>query len=447
MSEARSVPEAIQWTEGMLLSPQHFQQMDLHTQAKMHFHLRHTMPWFWGVTHLEFDPVGLASLCLRINELDAIMPDGTLVQYRIADRAPEEPLIEISLAGKIDEHSRDPLPIWIGIPYLNPISSWTSGEHPRFLSVNDHGVRDLNMGEDQVHLARLRPVLSLFDERPPGIFSSFPVANLVWENKGLAVSRSFEPPSPSLGDDSHILEMCRTLNAVLRRKASHQQSVAQKRSWAELSMQLEMRLALHAMVSALPYFETVVKSKSPHPHELYLALAHLSGHLATLSRNAAPEPLPDYDHNNLYPIFKKICTRLTNILESSVAEDFTGMRFRFEDEHYSLHFREDWVERTLIVAMEPGRLSKRDAESWMSGCIIGLRSDEQDLRVRRVAGLARRLLTKAPPGLVAPEGSLLFEVESVEPIVKSTEELVIWPVSSFTENAAKPNLVLYVRDV
>ena len=45
MSEAREIPEAIQWHEGMLLSPQHFQQMSLRQDMLSHYHINLSNPF------------------------------------------------------------------------------------------------------------------------------------------------------------------------------------------------------------------------------------------------------------------------------------------------------------------------------------------------------------------------------------------------------------------
>ena len=47
----------IQWHEGMLLSPQHFQQMELRQQQILTYHMQLVSPFYWGVNHLRMDAV------------------------------------------------------------------------------------------------------------------------------------------------------------------------------------------------------------------------------------------------------------------------------------------------------------------------------------------------------------------------------------------------------
>src|SRR5438105_14027397 len=76
MAGAYELPEAIQWHEGMLLSPQHFQQLSLRQEELMAYHLTMVSPFHWAVTHLKHDPVLLVSGTYRITELEGIVPDG-----------------------------------------------------------------------------------------------------------------------------------------------------------------------------------------------------------------------------------------------------------------------------------------------------------------------------------------------------------------------------------
>src|SRR5262249_28543467 len=50
---ARDLPAAIQWYEGMLLAPQHFQQSSLRQEALLAYHLAALSPYHWGVSRLD----------------------------------------------------------------------------------------------------------------------------------------------------------------------------------------------------------------------------------------------------------------------------------------------------------------------------------------------------------------------------------------------------------
>ena len=81
MTDARSIPAAVQWHEGMLLSPQHFQQNGLRAQALQSYLMLAAAPYHWGIKQLEIDPNALQVGTFALTGLEATMPDGLLVAY------------------------------------------------------------------------------------------------------------------------------------------------------------------------------------------------------------------------------------------------------------------------------------------------------------------------------------------------------------------------------
>src|SRR6266568_4617056 len=78
---AREVPPAVQWHEGMLLAPQHFQLQTQRQETLLHYHSAAIAPFLWGVRHVEIDSVMLVDGVFRVLELEAVMPDGLVVAH------------------------------------------------------------------------------------------------------------------------------------------------------------------------------------------------------------------------------------------------------------------------------------------------------------------------------------------------------------------------------
>ena len=55
MTRAQEVPAAIQWHEGMLLAPQHFQQLGARQERLLHYHVETVSPFHYGVRSLRLD--------------------------------------------------------------------------------------------------------------------------------------------------------------------------------------------------------------------------------------------------------------------------------------------------------------------------------------------------------------------------------------------------------
>src|ERR1700733_11087197 len=98
MIEARDIPEAVHWTEGMLLAPQHFQLAGRRLEALLAYHLSHLLPFRWGIRRVAYSGALLRQGRLQILELEAVMPDGLVVVHPLEGAAP----LEIDLKSQSD---------------------------------------------------------------------------------------------------------------------------------------------------------------------------------------------------------------------------------------------------------------------------------------------------------------------------------------------------------
>ena len=78
--------DLIQWHEGMLLAPHHFQNQDARIENLLFFHLSHLCPFFWGVKHLVIDENMLGSGRVRVSRIEGTMPDGLVFFHMISLR-------------------------------------------------------------------------------------------------------------------------------------------------------------------------------------------------------------------------------------------------------------------------------------------------------------------------------------------------------------------------
>ena len=96
MSEAvQPIVDPVEWFEGMLLAPQHFQLMNARVDSLVAWHTLAAAPFSWGVRRLVFDHGLLPAGVLRVLALDAIMPDGTAVTY--SAESSQQGRLELSL--------------------------------------------------------------------------------------------------------------------------------------------------------------------------------------------------------------------------------------------------------------------------------------------------------------------------------------------------------------
>src|SRR5215475_9298751 len=102
MINGSDIPERIQWSEGMLLGPHHFQQTARRNEALLDYYFSRAVPYFWGVTRLQIDPMRLAAGFVTILALEAVMPDGTLINHPALDGGDLQ--LDLSpLAGRLQD--------------------------------------------------------------------------------------------------------------------------------------------------------------------------------------------------------------------------------------------------------------------------------------------------------------------------------------------------------
>jgi type VI secretion system protein ImpJ len=71
----------IQWHEGMLLSPQHFQYGELRIEQLLYANAQNSAYCNWGVLDFAIDKNLLAQGIVEVSQLLAILPDGTIILH------------------------------------------------------------------------------------------------------------------------------------------------------------------------------------------------------------------------------------------------------------------------------------------------------------------------------------------------------------------------------
>src|SRR5437762_12305103 len=83
-TNARDIPAAIHWHEGLLLTPQHFQQLTSRQEALVQYSAAVYSPYCWGLRRFKHQGISLPTGKFQVIELEAVMPDGVLVSHDVA---------------------------------------------------------------------------------------------------------------------------------------------------------------------------------------------------------------------------------------------------------------------------------------------------------------------------------------------------------------------------
>lgn len=417
------IAEAIQWHEGMLLTPQHFQQLSLRQEQLLHYTVQATTPFAWGVLHLKIDPVRLLSGRLTISELEAIMPDGLLVTS-YAENSKEEEL-SLDLTPSLQDLKRQPLMIYLSVPVYSTQVLATV----RYHSMEGKPVPDVNTGEAGLSIPRLKPKISLVtEELSDSRFTYFPLAQVTYKNEAVAMTE-FIPPTLKVASRSPLGEMVTLIITRAREKAAFLSDRLDSSAPAvrvDKPMLFDTQLILQGLVPSLPPLEALLYTNECHPYSLYLSLCTLAGHLAAATSVRIPPIFATYNHNDLQATFVSVCNFIHECLDK-IQESYTIITFHYQDQHFTLNTQPEWLIHYLVIgARIASNSSETDLTRWVGECLIGTENKIASMIQKRILGPKRSRLEKAEDlNLIPPRGMVLFRIEMAKEFIEPEQVLHI----------------------
>ena len=443
MVDARRIPSPIQWHEGMMLAPQHFQQTASRTEELLHYHLMSASPFHWGVRRLKIDPVLLVSGKFRVLELEAILPDGLIVEHGHSD---ETTALDLELEDFTEEIRTRPLMIHLALPEKKVGDSF-KGDLARFESIEGSPITDENTGDNELRIPRLRPrLLLLGTDDPPKKYVSFPLAEVAYKNETFSLT-DFLPPSLLIPLNSPIGEMCQQISQRLREKAVYlSEQVQSPSSSAGGAMILETRNKIQSMVAGLPQFEAIFNTGSSHPYPLFISLCHLVGQMASLGTGLVPPVLPAYNHNDIRFSFDSAREFIFRMIDEGIHEAYTGYAFALIDNKFSLNFSESWMGQKFVYlgVRGPSGMAEREILAWVQKSWIGTENHIPSMREKRILGPERKAI-EGDRDIIPARGVVLFQL-SVDPDYIEPEQTLQIFNTADAEDATRPmEIVLYVK--
>ena len=430
----------IQWHEGMLLAPQHFQQESARVDSLVGWQVLAASPFGWGVRKVRVDVGLLAGARLRILFAEGVFPDGTAFSYSAENS--DHGALEIDLNPLSTRMANGPIDIFLTLP----LSPRTQGTGPlRYRSITCAPVEDEVSAAMPADIPRLVPALQLQAGDPPSaLYGTLRLATVYKDNEVVKLGDTL-PALLDIPRDHSLWAQLTALTGQLRSKAAfvaRQTSVPSSRTEDRL-VYLEQRERLRNLVSALPRMEALMRTPVLHPYVMYLALADISAPLSLLRPGALPPVPPEYQHAD--PL-----TSLSVLLESvqisldEVSQDYREVKFEYRHGAFELQLKEEWMVDGLVVGLR-GQ-PERELVAWMAGAIVGSQSCYGVLRELRILGADRSFVESAPAfGVRASAGFTLFEVHNSAAYTLPREMLVISNAAESANSQRPQEMVLFVK--
>lgn len=451
---AHNVPLAIQWHDGMLLSPQHFQEADRRNERLIAHHMAHVSPYHYGIVSLKLSEGTLVSGLFRIDEVEAIMPDGTLVHH---EAGPGKPDLSIDLRPHAATARSGPVTVFLAIPppYLGGPRS--TADVPRHRSANGGEVHDEHTGEDPLEIPRIVPSVHLrLSTEPRSGRICLPVAQIKLEGEAFVAKEYIPPllgvPRSTTKDPSPIYDACQRVSARLRQKASRLAEKANNLSRStDREIIAELRLQVHWLIAGLPAFEAVLQSERPHPFALFTNLAGVVGQLASLAKKPDETLLHAYNHEELYDTFIKTRDLIFRIVDEGIKETFTAYPFDLHEGRYGVRFQPEFRSQQLAIGVRIRGGIRGEKElhqqlsKWIDEALIASSGRLRTLQQERVRGATRTSIQNLGPDIVATEGVFLYRLDEQSKYFDPGEVLTILNTNDPQAVQGPSEIILYVK--
>ncbi len=424
MTRGRDVPDAVQWHEGMLLSPQHFQQSAIRDEIQLQYHVQTVSPFHWGVRRLRVDPVSLPDGTFRIVELEAIMPDGLIIAHEAGDSAE----LSVSLREAAAAAPDAPLMIHLVVPSRRAGGVSGGGGLARYSSYESTPVTDMNTGEGELAMPRLRPVPTLIiADAPPDKYVSIPLAQIVYRDEAF-VSTDFIPPLLAVPPQSELGKLCAQVTRRVREKSVYLGDRARSTDVASRStLLLDTELMAEALSMGLPPAEALLAAGVSHPFPLYIQMCAFAGLASAAGRAVVPPVFKAYDHSNLRGTFAQIAAFVNGILDE-IHEEYRAIPFVAAGQGFELALDASWLrgQNLIVGAVGQAGVAEADTAAWLDASLISSDRRMGALRDRRVRGPNRSPLASPDAmGIAARRGEVVFTIAIDPQYVEAGQKLQI----------------------
>lgn len=399
------LPDAVQWSEGMLLSPQHLQQNDSYWHAHLHHRLNCITPHYRGVSRLAINRESLAKGIVQVTALDCVLSDGHAVNFP-GNYAPRH--FECDVAGLCRKEGR-PVRVWAILPLRGIDTGSLSSKDRRYDMLPGEPTSDENLDSSYpVDVGRLQARIALHaGHTVPAGYASCPLLEVALDARGQFKLTDYHPPMVHVGASSFLdaqgapcglqsklSELTHTLRSTLRELTGNRQDElpdADNMLSAEVQRQLA---AARYLAMGLPPLEIAVDSGCARPDELYRALAHVVGQVACIGSNPVPLKMEPYQHEDCMPQFQRAFDYIDAKLKL-INTSYEYLDFHPAGEGGFARPLPDDTDHEVLVELKKAYdgQSPSDLESWMSKACIASEDMMEELDKRRMLGASARLLS------------------------------------------------------
>ena len=431
--------DPILWHDGMMLTAQHFQQMSERFDEMISYHASLTTPYNWGVKTIKIDQELLAHGKLVVTEIEAIMPDGLIINNTKHNRIQ----LEHDLSINFSSDTKGMLDIYLYVPPKHKDTVSITTEQNRYNQIMPEIIDESSPYMEEVKIPYLTPNINLITtNEPPDIASSLRIGRLIFGN-GLFRLDDYIPPLLTISRESTIWNVISAIVQRLRIKSLFLSKQISPSTIQHDPLILDKRLLQQCINTSIPELEILLNTPNISPFTFYLKLASVIGNISSLGYEMVPPASLNYNHNNLLDSFRQIKEMVFQIIDESIGDTYHAIPFNKEEGYFKLYMHSQWLNQPIIVGIQPREnKSNNDILKWMLNCVIGNIDDIKRFRKERTLGAQRTQIEKEstfPPSL----DTVFFKIDPKS--LTSDKELIIVNPSDNELGKTAESINLYVR--
>jgi len=412
-----AVNSKVIWSEGMFLSPQHFQQQDRYFERYIENRCSAFSGYGWGIRNFVIDHQLLGLGKISFSSGEGVFPDGTPFNFPEVDEPP--PVFELP------ENTHNCI-VYLGIPLRRTgaqevLSESNSSGLARY-QASDHSIHDVvseesDSREIQVGKLRIRVLLESDDLSGYACIGMMRVVEKK-EDQQILLDKNYIISTTESKSSDVLRGFLAELSSMLNHRAESiagRLADARRAGTAEVSDYLLLQLINRVEPLILHYSQI----RGLHPEKLYTALVQLAGELATFtsSTRRAPKFL-NYLHDDLEKTFKPVIQFLRQCF-SSVYEQ-NAISLTFVERNYGIRVAE-LSDRSLIGSASFVLAVKADVPAdvimnrFSAQTKLGPVERIRQLVNAQMPGIALKPLSVAPRQIPFHSGFSYFQLDSSSP--------------------------------
>lgn len=316
----------VAWSRGMLMLPQHLQQLDRYHESLLSARLDALDPCAFGVLKVQLDAQALREAEGRVvlSAFEGILPDGTFLSI-VAERGCHPPPAPVPISVRDLPANGRPLPVFLAVPRERPgvdnyNLSGEGGEGLRYaVSKTDLADRAKNDRRDAVMLAAPRAKLVLGqDGAVDEAYDTLKIAEIVQSGGGLTYADAYIPPCLRISAAPALVERIQRLRGRMMER--HGALTGRRRETDEgrieyTALDVTRFLQLHAINGLLPVLYHIGAGGDVSPRAAFLILTQLVGQLATFSPDIDMKQPLEFRFDDLQQSFEQVLELAEELLQ------------------------------------------------------------------------------------------------------------------------------------